>query len=133
MEEKTQHAMTKDKILSAEEILNKYSLDYHDGRTYSIEDTIDAMEEYAAQFHPPAMTEEELRDEAEKLYPDSKVSAGYYVRLQREAHIKARKMGATKMDRETAEKIWDACFDHMTEGQYDPGKYPDKETFLNNI
>jgi hypothetical protein len=37
------------------EILNNYSADHQDGRSYSIQDTISAIEEYAAQFlHPVA-------------------------------------------------------------------------------
>ena len=97
--------MTKDKILSAEEAI-KILENHNKWRRSGDGDMIDpaklgeAIDIIVAQFHPPTMTEEELRDEAEKLYLDSKVSAGYYVRLQREAHIKARKMGAIKMDRE---------------------------------
>jgi len=52
--------------------------------------------------------------------------------------VKASKMGAIKMDRETAEKIWDAAiFWYIEEGKlrfdFSENPHPDKESFLNNL
>jgi len=100
------------------------------------------LNDYAAQFHPPTMTEEELMDEAEIEYPKFPFwdnDLGGFQKKLREAHIKARKMGATKMDRETVEKIWDAGYDYRTSllpeviKDFGENSAPDKETFLKSI
>jgi len=125
--------MTKDKILSAEEFLWKFIMTKTgtpETDMASIEDMsktpefsklVGMLNDYADQFHPPTMTEEELRKEAEREYPyypnqkniasEDTFTHNEITILERQAHIKARKMGAIKMDRETAETIWNKAVD----------------------
>ena len=142
--------MTKDKILSAEEMIDAILLlaqsifhqEYNGYSNKAAQKIFNFCKELKQQFHPPTMTEDELKKEAEELYPYSMSESVAYDLIQqaaREAHIKARKMGAIKMDRETAEMIWDAGYDYRTSllpeviKDFGENSATDKETFLKSI
>ena len=112
MEEKTQHPMTKDKILSAEEFLWKFIMTTTgDPETdmpsieYMIQipgfsKMVEMLKDYTSQFQPPTMTEDDLRKEAEREYPKFPFwddDLGGFQKKLREAHITARKMGAIQL------------------------------------